>query len=178
MRAGYDFGHTQDGTVVRCLLTSSFLALLGMNNSVTDARQRQGRDRFLLIIAAGIGTIAAYASSETIKLLVTEERPCRAIAIDTVSACPEVGDWSWPSNHATIAAALATACVLAIRRLWPLVAALTLLIALSRVAAGVHYVHDTLSGITLGIVVTVTVGSFVNAGLQRLRPRGASDHAR
>ncbi|PSK91875.1 undecaprenyl-diphosphatase [Haloactinopolyspora alba] len=161
--------------IVDITATRGLLALVATTAVVVVAAWRRGREHFLLIVSAGVGTIAAYAGSEMTKALVTQERPCRAIGIDTVTACPGAGDWSWPSNHATIAAAFATACVMVVRRLWPLVAAAALLIAAARVAAGVHYVHDVLSGITLGILATVAVGLLVNTGLRRVfAPSGSA----
>ncbi|MEV0953760.1 phosphatase PAP2 family protein [Promicromonospora sp. NPDC050249] len=134
------------------------------------------RDRpgFVLLTAAGAGTVAAYATSEVVKLAVTEERPCRAIDVATVLACPAPGDWSWPSNHSTIAGALAVACLLAVPRLWPVVVPLALAVAGARVAAGVHYVHDVASGLALGAAVTCLVALVVHAGAQRFTRRSTS----
>lgn len=119
---------------------------------------RGERDRFLLTVAASIGAVLAYGASELVKAMVTEERPCRASAVDTVLACPPHGDWSWPSNHATIAAALATACLLVAPKLWPLVVPVAAAVALARVAGGVHYPHDVLAGAALGVAVTTVAG--------------------
>ncbi|MGR3933281.1 phosphatase PAP2 family protein [Streptomyces sp. BRA346] len=53
----------------------------------------------------GLGTVAAYALSEALKLVVDEERPCRAVrGAAAIAHCPAAGDWSFPSNHATLAA--------------------------------------------------------------------------
>lgn len=134
------------------------------------------RDRpgFGLLAAAGAGTVTAYATSEAVKLLVTEERPCRVVDVDTVLACPAPGDWSWPSNHSTIAGALAVACLLVMPRLWLVVVPVALAVAGARVAAGVHYVHDVASGLALGVVVTCLVGLAVYAGGQRIMRRSTS----
>lgn len=119
---------------------------------------RGERDRFRLTVAAGVGAVLAYGASELIKAMVTEERPCRATTVDTVLSCPPPGDWSWPSNHATIAAALATACLLVAPKLWPLVVPVAAAVALARVAGGVHYPHDVLAGAALGVAVTTAAG--------------------
>jgi membrane-associated phospholipid phosphatase len=50
--------------------------------------------------------------------------------------CPGAGDWSLPSNHATLAAALATAVVVVQPRLWAWAVPIAALVAASRVAAG------------------------------------------
>lgn len=132
------------------------------------------RPRFWLLAAAGAGTVAAYATSEVVKLAVTEERPCRAVDFATVLACPAPGDWSWPSNHSTIAGALAVACLLVVPRLWPVVVPMALAVAGARVAAGVHYVHDVASGLALGAAVTCLVALLVHAGAQRFTRRSTS----
>lgn len=116
------------------------------------------REIFWTLFSGGIGVICAFVLSKVIKIIFTEERPCQEMAVHTVSVCPPMGDWSWPSNHSVIAAAFATAVALAIRRLRWYVAGLALFIALARVAVGAHYLHDVLAGLALGLlVVTIAV---------------------
>ena len=64
-----------------------------------------------------------------------------------------MGDWSFPSNHATIASATAVGLALAWRALLPWVAALASLMVFSRVFVGVHYPRDVVVGLLLGAVV-------------------------
>lgn len=113
--------------------------------------------RFWTLASGGVGVVVAYVLSELIKILVAEDRPCTYNAIPTVLACPGAGDWSWPSNHSVLAGAVASACILTVARSAWIAAPLALLIAGSRVAAGVHYLHDVLSGLALGFVVVVLV---------------------
>lgn len=135
------------------------------------------QDRLALwtLVTAGIGVVTAYALSEGIKLLVEEDRPCSVHDLATVLACPGQGDWSWPSNHATLAGAAATAVVLTVPRLLVVAGPVALLVASARVAAGVHYAHDVLSGLALGslvVVLAVVVGRGV---LGRLALATATD---
>ncbi|MFC7545046.1 phosphatase PAP2 family protein [Plantactinospora sp. GCM10030261] len=111
-------------------------------------RHESGVPRGLLLTLAG--TTATYAISEAVKLVVDEERPCRAVpGVGPIPDCPAIGDWSFPSNHTTVAAALAVGLVLVRWRLWP-VLLLAVAAAALRVAGGVHYPHDVLAGAILG----------------------------
>jgi undecaprenyl-diphosphatase len=153
----------------------SFVAELGLLGLVAAAGVLAvvtwlgDRPAFGTLVAAGGGTVLAYLASEVVKLVVTEDRPCRTLDVPTVLACPAVGDWSWPSNHAVLAAAFAAACVLAVRRSGWFVVPLAGLVALSRVAGGVHYAHDVLSGLALGILVV----ALTTAALRPLLARWA-----
>ncbi|WP_420749702.1 phosphatase PAP2 family protein [Rhodococcus sp. O3] len=116
------------------------------------------RDRraFGTLVAGGAGAVVAYLTSEAVKLVITEPRPCRAADVTTVLECPAIGDWSWPSNHSVIAASLATACILAVPRIFWFAAPVAVLLGFSRVMVGVHYAHDVLSGFALGVLVVTT----------------------
>ncbi|CAM5410962.1 hypothetical protein SVIOM342S_10411 [Streptomyces violaceorubidus] len=69
--------------------------------------------------------VMAYGASAVLKLLVREERPCQGLHVRTIKTCPAPGDWSFPSNHATVSA---------------------LAMAASRIWAGAHYPHDVMAG--------------------------------
>lgn len=123
-------------------------------------RARRASTRAFAIAAlAPLATAVAYVCSEVLKSVVTEERPCRAVTgtAPSLAECPPHGDWSFPSNHATIAGASALALVLVRRALVRLTAPLALLMAFSRVFVGVHYPHDVVAGLLLGTVVAFTV---------------------
>ncbi|GAA1489509.1 phosphatase PAP2 family protein [Brachybacterium sacelli] len=119
--------------------------------------RRQGPPALARGLAAGAGVVLAYLASETIKVLVAELRPCRNFAVETITACPDAADWSWPSNHATISAAIAVAVAVMSARLAFGALPLAGLIALSRVLVGVHYPHDVLAGAVLGALVVLLV---------------------
>ncbi|QFG26737.1 phosphatase PAP2 family protein [Actinomadura sp. WMMB 499] len=111
-----------------------------------------------LALAAPFAVVAAYLVSEVSKTFIEEERPCRAVAgAMNIAECPAVGDWSFPSNHATIAAASAAAIVVAWRAMAPVVLPLAVLMAFSRVFVGVHYPHDVAAGFVLGCVAAPVV---------------------
>ncbi|MFJ7075818.1 phosphatase PAP2 family protein [Streptomyces sp. NPDC098781] len=114
---------------------------------------------FATAALAPVATALAYVCSELLKFGFTQERPCRAVAGATasLSACPPPGDWSFPSNHATIAGAAAVALALTRPALLRLTAPLALLMAFSRVFVGVHHPHDVVAGLVLGAAVAATV---------------------
>ncbi|HEX5566216.1 MAG TPA: phosphatase PAP2 family protein [Streptomyces sp.] len=136
---------------------AGLLALLAL---LAAACWRLRRAEPRALARALLGTVAvavAYGISETVKLAVREERPCRAVAdaVPSIAPCPEQGDWSFPSNHATIAAASAVAVVFVWRGTAWLVLPLAVLTAFSRVFLGVHYPHDVAAGVLLGVVVVL-----------------------
>ncbi|WP_369272665.1 phosphatase PAP2 family protein [Streptomyces sp. R11] len=112
---------------------------------------------FAIAVLAPLATAVAYVCSELLKSAVMQERPCRAVpdATTSLAACPPPGDWSFPSNHATIAGAAAVTVALTGQALLWLTAPLALLMAFSRVFVGVHYPHDVAAGLALGAVVAV-----------------------
>ncbi|GAA2607871.1 MULTISPECIES: phosphatase PAP2 family protein [Streptomyces] len=119
-------------------------------------RSRRGDTRaFAIAVLAPVATAVAYVCSELLKSGFTEERPCRAVAgaVPSLAECPPTGDWSFPSNHATIAGASAVALVLVRRAIVWLTVPLALLMAFSRVFVGVHYPHDVAAGLLLGALV-------------------------
>ncbi|MDI3406828.1 phosphatase PAP2 family protein [Streptomyces cavernicola] len=140
--------------------TEAGLLLFGVLFAAAWWRARRGDPRALAIsVLAPLATAFAYVVSELIKSAVDEERPCRAVAgaAAALVECPEVGDWSFPSNHSTIAGAAAVALVLAWRSLAWLTLPMAVLMAFSRVFVGVHYPHDVAIGLLLGALVAFLV---------------------
>jgi len=141
---------------IEFLAEKGLLALVALTAGVALWTFFCSRRQFWTLVSAGVGVVTAYALSECIKVLVAEPRPCTASTVSTVIACPAAGDWSWPSNHAVLAAAFATACIITQTRTVWVAAPLAAVVAASRVLAGVHYVHDVLSGLALGAAIVAT----------------------
>ncbi|MEJ1202521.1 MULTISPECIES: phosphatase PAP2 family protein [unclassified Streptomyces] len=120
--------------------------------------RRDSLHAFATAVLAPVATAVAYVCSELLKSGFTQERPCRAVAeaVPSLAACPPTDDWSFPSNHATIAGASAVALALVRRAVIWITAPLALLMAFSRVFVGVHYPHDVAAGLLLGAVVAAT----------------------
>ncbi|MEH0933406.1 phosphatase PAP2 family protein [Micromonospora sp. CPCC 205558] len=142
-------GHATEGVI---LLLGALLLMAALSR-----RPGGPHDRALALIAP-LPTLLAYVGSEFLKTVVDEERPCRTIGRAIIaSACPPPGDWSFPSNHATIAGGLAVTTLLLSRRLGLVALPLAALGAFSRVFVGVHYPHDVIAGVLLGALVAVLV---------------------
>ncbi|MBD0422492.1 phosphatase PAP2 family protein [Streptomyces sp. TRM S81-3] len=140
------------------LWTEGGLLLFGALFVAAWWRARRGSTTaFAIAVLAPVATALAYVCSELLKSGFTEERPCRAVAgaVPSLAECPPTGDWSFPSNHATIAGAAAVTLALTRRAIIWLTAPLALLMAFSRVFVGVHYPHDVAAGLLVGAVVSV-----------------------
>lgn len=134
------------------------LGLLVVRAGWTALRRRDARVLAGVVLTV-VGTVVAYAASEALKLVVDEERPCRAVrGFELVAECPGAGDWSFPSNHAALAAGLAVGLAVLRPRLAVVTLPSAVVVATARVAAGVHYPHDVVAGAALGVaVVTATL---------------------
>jgi len=156
------------------LVSEGGLVLLAATWAGVAVVRWRDRRRRLGVAASGAAVVVAYALSELLKVVHHQPRPCAAVtAVRAVAECPAVGDWSLPSNHATIAAALGTAVVLLAARLWPAVLAVVLGVGVSRVALGVHYPHDVLGGFSIGLGVVALVGVGARAATRSVSRRSA-----
>lgn len=130
-------------------LADAAIVALAAGYVVVMWQSRRAVISLALGLTAGAGVVAAYLASESVKLLLREERPCRAaISLD---GCPAVGDWSFPSNHMAIAGGLALAMLMVFPRSFRLSAALVAAVAVGRVGQGAHYPHDVLAGLGVGV---------------------------
>ncbi|MFI6962497.1 phosphatase PAP2 family protein [Streptomyces sp. NPDC050255] len=109
--------------------------------------------RTAMALCTPLVVVAAYLANDLVKSVFHEQRPCRTLHVVTVEACPALGDWSFPSNHAAIAAAAATAVWLTGRRIGAVAVAAALLMGASRVWIGAHYPHDVVIGLLTGTLV-------------------------
>ena len=147
------------GLAVEVVGEVGIVALAGAVALLAWRARRQGRRHVAVALSAGAASVVAYVASEVVKAVVREERPCRDLGVRTLAACPAAGDWSWPSNHSVIAAALATTVVLLAPLWWRAVVPCALAVGASRVITGAHYWHDVVAGLLTGALV-VWVGTW------------------
>ncbi len=118
-----DFAHDSPAWVRQAaeVWTEAGLLVFGALFVLAWWRSRRGDARaFAIAVLAPVATGVAYVCSELLKSGVTEERPCRAVAaaLPSLAECPPTGDWSFPSNHATLAGASAVTLALVPARPW------------------------------------------------------------
>lgn len=106
------------------------------------------------LVWAGLGTLVAVGVNQPIVAAVAEKRPYVSIA-HTLLLVSRSADYSFPSDHAVMAGAVAAGLCYVNRRLGILAWVAALLLAFSRVYVGAHYPHDAAAGLVLGAVVIV-----------------------
>lgn len=72
-----------------------------------------------------------------------------------------VKDASFPSDHAAISFAFATALFIYNRKVGVVAYGIAILISISRVFAGLHYMTDIIAGAILGIAVSLVINIFL-----------------
>lgn len=115
--------------------------------------------------------LVAYGVDMLVKLVVREDRPCQSLHVRTLEACPAPGDWSFPSNHAAIAAAAAVGLMFVSRRLGAVAIVAALAMAACRVWVGAHYPHDAVAGLIVGTLVSMAGTGVLRQGSQSLARR-------
>ncbi|MFJ9026384.1 phosphatase PAP2 family protein [Streptomyces sp. NPDC102259] len=121
--------------------------------------RRLGATASMTALAVPFVVVVAYGVDAALKLLVREDRPCQSLRVVTLEACPAPGDWSFPSNHAAVAAAAAVALIFVSRRLAAVAAVAAGAMAASRLWVGAHYPHDVVAGVVVGALTAWLVMS-------------------
>ena len=132
-------------------------------------RARGTRDlrRVTASLWAPLGTLLAVAVNQPLGRLVGERRPYDEIAHALVLV-PRSTDFSFPSDHAVMAGAVAVGVLLVDRRLGLLAGVLALLMAFARVYVGAHYPFDVITGLVVGGAVTAIGWVVVRRPLQAI----------
>jgi undecaprenyl-diphosphatase len=128
--------------------------------------------RMAAALAVPLVVVAVFLVNDGIKALFDEQRPCQTLHTVTVEPCPGLGDWSFPSNHTAIAFACVAALLVANRGLGWVALPVAVLMGLSRVWIGVHYPHDVLAAMVVGVAVGLPLALAARRGapaVERLR---------
>ncbi|HEX3003368.1 MAG TPA: phosphatase PAP2 family protein [Angustibacter sp.] len=128
-----------------------FLALLLA--ALVVARQRSSRD----LAATGwtaLAALLALALNQPLGHLVREPRPY-AVHPHLLRLADVTSDFSFPSDHAVMAGAVAAGLLIAHRRLGLVAAVAALVMAFSRVYIAAHYPWDVVAGLLFGALVAL-----------------------
>jgi undecaprenyl-diphosphatase len=117
------------------------------------ARSHHDPRRMAAALWAPLGVLLAVAVNQPLGNLVGEPRPYAALH-HVLLLVPSTTDFSFPSDHAVMAGAVAAGLWWADRRLGVVAAALALLMAFARVYVGAHYPGDVVAGLLVGALVT------------------------
>ena len=126
-------------------------------------RQRAFAIAALAVVATAVGVGVAVGLGHAW----FEARPFVADA-DTVRLIPHGADASFPSDHAVVAAALATIGTLAWRRFALLFLAMAGFVGVARVYVGVHYPLDVVAGWAIGALMAMAAWTVTRARLPAL----------
>jgi membrane-associated phospholipid phosphatase len=113
--------------------------------------------RLLLVarsILAGVGVLLAVALNQPIVHGVAERRPYAALP-HVLVLVHRSADASFPSDHATMAGAVAAGLLFVNRRLGIAAVVAALAMAFARVYVGAHYPVDVVAGLAFGALVAV-----------------------
>jgi membrane-associated phospholipid phosphatase len=136
------------------------------------ARSRGDLDQVARVVWAGAGAVAAVGLNQLLGGLVDRARPYAVLPSVHVLVA-RTSDFSFPSDHAVAAGAVAAGLVLADRRLGAVAIVLAMTMAAARVYVGAHYPGDVVSGLLLGAVV-VALGGLLGVPLLRTVARAVS----
>ncbi|MBI4449925.1 phosphatase PAP2 family protein, partial [Candidatus Uhrbacteria bacterium] len=168
-------GRTFAVDLVGIIAATALLFIIGVAVIfVIAARTSTARAMFVVEL---VGTlIIAYAVSQFIGMVAFRERPFVRHQEIRQLIEKDAREKSFPSDHATLAFALAIPAAAVVRRRWgsALLLAAAAVVGLGRVFVGVHYVSDVIAGGLLACIVWFGVHRAVNAKIARFRATSVS----
>lgn len=118
------------------------------------ARRDGDLGRVAAALWAPVGVLVAVGVNQFLVSAVAEERPYTALPGSLVLVSRS-SDYSFPSDHAVMAGAVAVGVLLVNRRLGLLTVVLALLMAATRVYVGAHFPLDVAVGLAVGALVAL-----------------------
>ena len=142
-----------------------------------NGRQHDDPIAVAAAIWAGAAALVALGIGQVVGGAIDRLRPYESMS-DVHVLVARSTDFSFPSDHATVAGAVAMGLLLANRR-WGFVAAIAaVLMALTRVYVGAHYPGDVLAGLALGAAVAAAGHTLIVPVLRRAVSKTANSALR
>src|SRR3954454_16264478 len=132
-----------------------FLGALLVAFSLVRGARRRGARR--AVVAAGLSAALALFLAQIVSRAVDRPRPFVADPSGVHVLTPHVADPGLPRHPATAAFAIAVAIMLRDRRWGAVALAFATVLAIGRVAMGVHYPSDVLGGAALGAICALAL---------------------
>ncbi len=107
------------------------------------------RDKVTLAVAAVVTLVLAAVGIELAALVWTDPRPF--VADGQTALVPHAADNGFPSDHATLGAAVAAVVLAWRRRVGVALLAVAVAVGAARVAAHLHHVPDIVAGVGIGV---------------------------
>jgi undecaprenyl-diphosphatase len=126
---------------------------------------------------APVGALVALGVNQLLVAAVAEPRPYTTLTHSLV-LISRSSDYSFPSDHAVMAGAVAAGVLLTHRRLGLVTAALAVLMAVTRVYVGAHFPLDVATGLLVGAAVALASWLLVRPLMWRLVEQLARTPAR
>lgn len=112
-------------------------------------KKRSANTLLLFLLTSAVGYLVSIAA----KWFWVRPRPFVTLGFEPLVSVASYS-LSFPSSHATVAFALATAMYMHNKKYGRVAVMLATLVALARVAVGVHYPTDVLAGALLGVITS------------------------
>lgn len=120
------------------------------------------RRRAWIFASAAVSAVMAWLLSDGIGLVYFRPRPFAALDNVRLLISKSPLDKSFPSDHATVAFAMAYAVYLVDRRWGAVLLLAAAAVALARVYVGVHYFSDIVAGAALGMACAFVVHRLIH----------------
>ncbi|NNN19111.1 MAG: phosphatase PAP2 family protein [Acidimicrobiaceae bacterium] len=146
------------------------VVLLAILLLVAYFRARKGDDpkkTVDTVLWAGAGTLIALGLNQPLSHLVGRVRPYNAIRGVEVLV-PRANDFTFPSDHATVAGAVIVGLLLADLPTGLVATALGLFLAFARVYVGAHYPGDVIGGLIFGGLIVIVLRPIGMAIISRI----------